>query len=67
MIIGEKTYLILFNNGENPKRLPQLVLDGEILNYKKNTKFLGVCLTKTLNWRLHIEHLIAQARKRLFF
>ena len=39
---GEKTCLILFNNGEHPKSLPQLELDGQILNYKQNTKFLGV-------------------------
>ena len=42
---GEKTCLILFNNGETPKRLPQLELDGQIVKYKQNTKFLGVCLT----------------------
>ena len=31
---------MLFNNGENPKSLPQLELDGQILNYKQNTKFM---------------------------
>ena len=31
---GEKTCLILFSNGENSKRLPQLELNGQILNYK---------------------------------
>ena len=48
---GEKTCLMLFNNGENPKSLLQLELDGQILNYKQNTKFLGVCITTKLNWR----------------
>ena len=38
---GEKTCLILFNNGENPKRLPRLELHGQILNYKQNTSFWG--------------------------
>ena len=33
---------ILFNNGENPKSLPQIELDGQLLNYKQNTKFLGI-------------------------
>ena len=64
---GEKTCLMLYNNGENPKSLPQLELDGQILNYKPNTKFLGVCITTELNWRLHIENLITKARKRLHF
>ena len=30
----EKTCLMLFNNGENPKSLPQIELDGHLLNYK---------------------------------
>ena len=34
-----------FNTGENPKSLPQLELDGNIVNYKQNTKFLGVYIT----------------------
>ena len=63
----EKTCLMLFNNGENPKRLPQIELDGHLLNYKQNTKFLGAYITTKLNWRLHIENLINKARKRLNF
>ena len=37
----EKTCLMLFDYGENPKSLPQIELDGQLLNYKQNTKFLG--------------------------
>ena len=43
------------------KNLPQLELDGQILNYKQNTKFLGVYLPTKLNWRLHIKNLITKA------
>ena len=63
----EKTCLMLFNNGENPKSLPQMKLDGQLLNYKQNTKFSGVYITTKLNWRLHIENGINKARKRLNF
>ena len=59
---------MLFNNGENPKSVPQIELDGQLLNYKQNTKFFGcVYITTKLNWRLHIENLINKARKRLNF
>ena len=57
----EKTCLMLFNNGENPKSLPQIELDDQLLNYKQNTKFWGAYLTTKLNWRLHIENLINKA------
>ena len=63
----EKTCLVLFNNGENPKTLPVLKLDETTLQYKHIVKFLGVHLTKKLNWKLHIEKLILSARKRLNF
>ena len=63
----EKTCLMLFNNGENPKSLPQIELDGQLLKYKQNTTFLGVYITTKLNWRLYIENLINKVRKRLNF
>ena len=63
----EKMCLTLFNNGENPKSLPQIELDGQLLNYKQNTKFLGVYITTKLKWRLHIENVINKARKCLNF
>ena len=34
---GEKTCLMLFNNGENPKRLPQLELDGQKIKLQAET------------------------------
>ena len=46
---GEKTCLMLFKNGENPKILYQLELDGQILNYKQNIQFLGVFISTKLN------------------
>ena len=56
-----------FNNGENPKCLPEIELDGQLLNYKQNTKFLGVYITTKLNWRLHIENVINKAIKQSNF
>ena len=61
----KKTCLMLFNNGENPKSLPQIELDGQLLNCEQNTKFFWVYITTKLNWRLHTENLINKARKRL--
>ena len=61
----EKTCLMLFNNGENPKSLPQIELDGQLLNYKQNIILGGVYITTKMNWRLHIENVINKARKRL--
>ena len=64
---GEKTQLMLFSNGENPKFLPQLVLGFSTLSYSSNVKFLGMYLSPKLNWRFYIEHIINKARQRLNF
>ena len=63
----EKTHLMLFNNGMNPKCLPKLKLGDADLEYKKETKFLGVYFTTKLNWKTHIEYLLNKTRKRLYF
>jgi ribonuclease HI len=64
---AEKTCLMLFNNGESPKSLPEFSLDGQILQYQKQVKFLGIIFTPKLNWRIHIENLISKVQKRLNF
>jgi ribonuclease HI len=63
----EKTCLMLFNNGEPPKTLPELYLDGQILIYQTKVKFLGIIFTPKLNWRIHIESLISKVQKRINF
>ena len=40
----KKTCLMLFNNWENPKSLPQIELDGQLLNYKNKIQSFGVCI-----------------------
>jgi ribonuclease HI/exonuclease III len=64
---SEKTCLMLFNNGQNPKCLPQFELNGMSLQYETIVKFLGVYLSPKLNWKYHINHIISKARKRLNF
>jgi ribonuclease HI len=64
---SEKTCLMLFNNGTNPKHLPIFKIKGNVLAYKHSVKFLGVTFTTKLNWTFHIDNLLTQARKRLNF
>ena len=63
----EKTHLMFFNNGKNPSSLPKLHIEGTNLDYKQNTKFLGVFFTTNLSWKHHINYLLTKARARLNF
>ena len=60
---SEKTNLILFNNGQNPKILPKFYIDKQELKYVSEVKFLGVYLTNKLCWKKHIEYLLHKAGK----
>ena len=62
---GDKTCLMLFNNGKNPPYVPVFELNGKTLQYKSTVKFLGIILTPKLNFKTHIETLVTKARKRL--
>ena len=59
----EKTKLILFNKGANPKSMPKIYIDNVELVYVSEVKFLGVYITNTLNWKRHIDHLLQKAVK----
>ena len=60
----EMMRLLIFNTGEeNLKNVPQLEVDGQIINYKQNTKLRGGgSLITKLRWRLHTENVITKAR-----
>jgi hypothetical protein len=64
---GEKTCLVLFNNGDNPTFLPEIKLDNNVLNYNQSVKFLGVFLSRNLSWKTHIDYILTESKKRLNF
>lgn len=59
---SEKTSMMLFNNGKSSDR-PRLYLNSQELVYSESVKFLGVLITRNLNWKLHLDQLLTQARK----
>ena len=63
----EKTNMMLFNSGDNPKSKPIFKLSGEILEYKEVVKFLGVFLTSKLSWNIHFDYMLTKARKTINF
>jgi ribonuclease HI/L-rhamnose mutarotase len=59
----QKTNLVLFNHGQEPRQLPKLVIENEEIKYVKEVKFLGVYLTCKLHWKRHIDYVIQKAVK----
>ena len=63
----EKTKLVFFNSGLNPKSLPSFRIENDVVNYQQKVKFMGLLLRPKLNWNLHIHDILTKVRKRLNF
>ena len=63
----EKTKLVLFNSGLNPKSLPTFKIENSVINYQQKVKFLGLILTPKLNWSLHIQDILTGYKEIEFF
>ena len=50
------------NNQKTPKAIN---MDGDIIDYVSNTRYLGVIIDNRLNWTEHIIHLVAKAKRKL--
>ena len=59
----QKTEAILFYTGyKKAKTLPQLKMDGQLIQHKDEVKYLGVMLDSKLTWKTHINKKIASAK-----
>ena len=62
---SSKTWCLNFFHNSKNDNSPRLWLKGELLQYKKECKFLGITFDAKLNYKTHIENLVSRCRKRL--
>lgn len=56
----------MFNHRTEPADgEPKLQIDGKDIQYKSNTKLLGVTSDNELSWKRHIDQLVARCNKDL--
>ena len=61
---GKTWYQNFFINSANDNT-PRLWLGGELLKYKKTSKFLGITFDQTLSFSDHINDIVTRAKRRL--
>ena len=61
----EKTKAIRFCRLRRREVIPTLFLEGSILPYEDNVKYLGMFLDVKLNFALHIREVVCNAKQRL--
>ena len=64
---SEKTHMMLFNSGDNPKNKPVFKLSGQALEYANVIKFLGIYFTPKLSWNIHFDYMLTKARQSINF
>ena len=60
-----KTVAVRFTKSRRQEMVPNLILNGELLPYKDEVKFLGLTFDKKLTWSSHINNLKCKVRKSL--
>ena len=53
---AEKSHMMLFNSGYQPKKLPAFDIEGTQIHFSDIVNFLGVHLSSKLTWKVHIQH-----------
>ena len=61
----DKTFCLNFYTDNKNKNYPKLWLQGELLKYKKEFKFLGITFEENLSYEAHIKKMIIKCKKRL--
>ena len=62
---ASKTVAIRFTRRRNLEEIPFLTLNGSILPYEKEVKFLGMIFDEKLNWNKHIDNLKIKVKESM--
>ena len=64
-INSDKSLCLNFYQHSKNNNSPRLWLKGELLQYKKECKFLGVIFDEKMTFKAHIENIVSRCKKRL--
>ena len=60
-----KTWCVNFHNKSSDNNTPRLWLKGELVQYKKTCKFLGILFDDKLTFKEHINDIVSRSKQRL--
>lgn len=58
-----KCEAVMFNKGRFKQNLPPIRVMEEIIDYKRQIKYLGITITYNLNWDIHVTNMCGNALK----
>lgn len=60
-----KSAAIMFRKSNRQRNLPCIVMDGDIIPWKQQVRYLGVMFQNTLKWNVQIDNVCNKAQKSL--
>lgn len=62
---AEKCSAVIFTRKTSKQEKPELTLNGKILKYNKEAKYLGIILDNKLNWNKNTDNIRNKSKQRI--
>ena len=60
-----KEMIISFSHGDLGNEVPNILIDGKVVERVDHVKLLGITLSNDLTWKKHVDNIVKKAGKRI--
>ena len=60
-----KEMIISFSHGDLGNEVPNILIDGKVVERVDHVKLLGITLSNDLTWKMHVDNIVKKAGKRI--
>ena len=61
-----KEMIISFSHGDLANEVPNILIDGKVVERVDHVKLLGITLSNDLTWKRHVDNIVKKAGKRIY-
>ena len=61
-----KEMIISFSHGDLGNEVPNILIDGKVVERVDHVKLLGITLSNDLTWKRHVDNIVKKAGKRIY-
>ena len=61
-----KEMIISYAHGNIGNEVPNILLEGRVVERVDHVKFLGITLSNDLTWKKHVDNIVKKAGKRIY-
>ena len=61
-----KETIISFSHGDLGNEVPNILIDGKVVERVDHLKLLCITLSNDLTWKMHVDNIVKKAGKRIY-